>query len=279
MKMREFLGIERLDGCHYRVPVGPHLITPGNFLYGGCGLAACVEAMELESGRPIRWATAQFASYAGTKDILDITVDTVAAGRNVTQLRASARAGDREVLFVMGAAGNGSHTEGSFVEMPSVRPPLECPRRESANAVQVKGTLFEILEIRLATGRGWKELDGTPGSPTTSFWIRLPSHTKPSAATLSIYGDGVANGILQVTGRPMMGRSLDNTIRISNLVESEWILVDVRMQSYFEGFTHGQAYLWAESGELLGVASQTQTIKPRPETEGAPLWGGQRLVE
>jgi len=131
-----------------------------------------------------------------------------------------------------------------------------------------------VLEIRTATGRGWKELDGTPGSPESSFWIRIPDHLEPSAATLSVYGDSVANGVLQVTGRPMMGRSLDNTLRIADLAPTEWVLVDIRMQAYFEGFTQGEAYLWAEDGSLLAIASQTQTIKPRSDADGKPWWGG-----
>ena len=276
MDMVEFLGIETLGAGRFRVAVTNQLITPGNFLYGGCGLAACVQALELESQRPLAWATAQFTSYAGPGDILDITTELVATGKNVTQARSVARVGDREVLFTLAALGTGTESAGTFVTMPDVAQPEACPLRESPH--MVKDTLFAQLEIRLASGRGWKELDGTPGSSKSSFWIKLPRHHEPTAATLSIYGDSVANGILQVTGRPMMGRSLDNTLRIGTLVPTEWVLADIRMDAYEHGFTQGVAYLWSQDGTLLATASQTQTMKRRPETDGSPLWGGQRPV-
>jgi len=274
MDMTTFLGIEALGQRRYRVPVTNQLVTPGKFLYGGCGLAAAIQAMEIETGRPLAWATAQFASYASPGDVLELDVEIVAAGRNITQARVRATVEGREVLLAMGALGHGSHTEGIFEAMPETPAPRDCPRRESPAAVA--DTLFALLEIRLAAGRGWKDLDGTPGASRSSFWVRLPGHTSPTAATLGIVGDGVANGILEVTGRPMMGRSLDNTLRMASLVPTEWILVDIRMHAYVDGLSQGMAFLWAEDGTLLGTASQTQTIKPRPA--GEVLWGGQRPV-
>ena len=275
--MTSFLGLEQVSDRRWRVPVGEQLVTPGKFLYGGCGLALCVRAMELAVGRPLRWATGQFSAGAGPDEVLEVEVELVATGRNVTQARARAVVGDREVLLAMGALGIEGHSEGQFLEMPEARDPLDCPRREAPSAVV--GSLFGILEIRLATGRGWKELDGTKGSPDSSFWVRLPGLLEPDAAALSIFGDGVANGILQVTGRPMVGRSLDNTIRIGRLVPSEWVLVDVRMHAYEEGFTQGLAHLWAEDGTLLATASQTQTIKLLEEQEGRFHWGGRPTVD
>jgi acyl-CoA thioesterase len=275
--MTSFLGLEQTGERHWRASVDQQLITPGKLLYGGCGLAVCVRAMELAAGRPLRWATGQFSSGAGPGEVLDIEVELVAVGRNVTQARARAVVGGREVLLAMGALGLEGHSEGQFLEMPEVREPLDCPRRESPRAVA--DSLFAILEIRLATGLGWKELDGTRGSPDSSFWIRLPGLLEPDAATLSIFGDGVANGILQVTGRPMLGRSLDNTIRIGRLVPGEWVLVDVHMHAYEEGFTQGLAHLWAQDGTLLATASQTQTIKLLPEEEGRFHWGGRPPVD
>ena len=41
---RQFLGMEeRGDPLHWRLHVVPELTTPGNFLFGGCGLGAALE--------------------------------------------------------------------------------------------------------------------------------------------------------------------------------------------------------------------------------------------
>ncbi|MGH9086838.1 MAG: hypothetical protein ACRDYZ_01790 [Acidimicrobiales bacterium] len=40
------------DDLHWRLEVAPDLTTPGNFLFGGCGLAAGLVALEVAAGRP-----------------------------------------------------------------------------------------------------------------------------------------------------------------------------------------------------------------------------------
>ena len=60
-----FLGMAPVgDDLHWRLTVVPELTTPGNFLFGGCGLGAALVALERASGRPTVWATAQYLSYA-----------------------------------------------------------------------------------------------------------------------------------------------------------------------------------------------------------------------
>jgi len=275
MDMATFLGIEDLgDGRHYRVEVGNQLITPGEFLYGGSGLALCVETLEMAAGRPLVWASAQFVSYAAPGDVLDLEVEIPAHGKNVTQARVTARHGAREVVSAMASLGTGSHSEGVFVTPVEVPGPEECPRREPPWSA--KDTLFEILELRLALGRNFKEMDGTPGEPRYAVWARLPGIERPTASTLSIFGDTVANAVTQLTGVRMIGRSLDNTIRVSSLEATEWVLVDVRMDAYVNGFSQGSAYLWSEAGTLLATASQTQVVKPLPPGSEHPGWGGKR---
>ena len=51
---RHFLGMEeRGDPLHWRLEVVPEVTTPGNFLFGGCGLGAALVALET-GGRPVR---------------------------------------------------------------------------------------------------------------------------------------------------------------------------------------------------------------------------------
>lgn len=71
---REFLGMEELGGpLHWRLEVVPELTTPGNFLFGGCGLGAALVALEAAGGRPTVWATAQYLSFAPTGSVLDLS--------------------------------------------------------------------------------------------------------------------------------------------------------------------------------------------------------------
>ena len=133
MDVREFLGLTRSgDDLRWTFDVGTHLITPGQFLFGGCGLGAALVALEEATGRPTVWATAQYVSYAKTHSTVDITVEIQAVGGHLTQARAVAREGDREVLGVTAALGSNTlEVGGVWVEMPDVPAPDRCPPRRA----------------------------------------------------------------------------------------------------------------------------------------------------
>ena len=99
--MREFLGMERVDETTWRFRVTDRLITPGKFLFGGCGLAAGVVALEEASGRPTIYAAAHYLSFAPLDSEVTSKVDLAVVGHRVTQARATAtversRGADRE---------------------------------------------------------------------------------------------------------------------------------------------------------------------------------------
>jgi acyl-CoA thioesterase len=85
----------------------------------------------------------------------------------------------------------------------------------------------------------------------------VPGHFDISAATLAIFGDYVAGGLAQPLGFPVMGRSLDNTIRIVRLEPTDWVLTEIHMHALSGGFAQGTAFMWSQSGSLLATASQS----------------------
>jgi acyl-CoA thioesterase II len=262
---RTFLGITPQDiALSWTLEVTPEVSTPGNFLYGGCGLAAALVALEQASGRPTAWATAQYLSFAETGSTLDFEVTIAVSGKHVTQARALGRVRGREILSVNAALGDGDlDLEGTWVSPPEVPPPLECaPRRIPEMFGE---SVLNRVEVRVASGRMMEDVDGTPGTGSTSFWARLPGHFEPSAATLAIIGDYVASGVADPLGRSTMGRSLDNTIRVARLVPTEWILCDIHMHALARGFAQGLAHLWSEDGVLLATASQSLSVRLWPE--------------
>jgi acyl-CoA thioesterase II len=256
----EFLDIERVDETTWRFRVTDRLITPGKFLFGGCGLASGIVALEAASERPTVYAAAHYLSFAPFDSEVLVSVNLAVVGHRVTQARATARVDEREVLTVNAALGSGSLTAPNpWLVMPHVPPPAECPKRVMPR--HFERSVFDHLETRIAIGRAYSELDGTPGSPVSALWARLPSHLEPSAATLAIFGDLVAGGSSAPLGRSAMGQSLDNTIRVATLEPTEWVLVEIHMHALVGGFSQGTAYLWSENGTLLGTASQSMVSK------------------
>ena len=260
MNATDFLGLERIGDNTWRLRVTEKLITPGQFLFGGCGLAAGVAALEQHSGRPTIWATAQYLSFAPTHSEVEITTTLAVTGHHVSQARATARIGDVEILTVNAALGRGSLTAGRpWVTMPEVAPPAECEPRVMPRTFGE--SIFQHIETRIALGRRFEDVDGTPGSPHSALWARVPGHLEPSAATLAIFGDYVSSGATEPMGQRMMGRSLDNTVRIAALEPTEWVLCDIHMHALDNGFAQGTGFLFSESGTLLATASQSIQAK------------------
>lgn len=263
MDARHFLGIEPTDDpMRWRLPVTTAISTPGQFLFGGCGLAAGIVALEAAAGRPVVWATAQYLAHAPTGSMVQWEVILAAVGHHTTQARAVGHLDQREVLTVNAALGHKpvhDVDDGSWVTPPAVPAPLACPRPPK---FPFSGeSVFQRVDHRVASGRALTELDGTPGQARSASWFRVPGHLEPSAATLAILGDYVTGGMSQAAGVPTMSRSLDNTIRIITLVPTEWILSDIAIYASAGGFAHGRAHLFAEDGTMLATASQSMSVQ------------------
>jgi len=265
-----FLGMtQEGDELHWRMEVTPQLTTPGNFLFGGCGLGAALVALEAASGRPTVWAAGQYLSYALTGSDLKWEVTLAAVGGHVTQGRAVGRVDGREILTVNAALGKDDLDVGGVWEKPPVVPPPdECPPRFLPEFF--RNTIMDSVEVKTARGRSFEEMDGTPGSPDSALWARVPGHLTPSAATLAIFGDYVSGAVSQPLGRRAMGRSLDNTLRMVQLKPTEWVLCDIRIHALVGGYGQGTAFLWSQDGELLATASQSIAVRLWPGNDPVP---------
>jgi len=261
-----FLGLEPTHNpTRWFLPVTEGVSTRGRFLWGGCGLGAGIEAMERTTGRPVIWATAQYLSYAQTGSIMDIDVIVANAGRNVTQARAVGHVGDREILTVNAALGHrDAPASGMWERMPSVPPPEDCPVRFGVDVDDqgIADGMMSRLDFRLASARRADELDGNPvPDGNCAMWARMPDVLEMSGAALAILGDYVPMGLGQALGRHAGGNSLDNTLRVVDLVPTEWVLLDIQVHAIANGFGHGLVHLWARDGTLLATASQSTILR------------------
>jgi len=259
----EFLGLQpAVTPGRFTMVVTEDLMTGGRFLFGGCGLAAAVAAMEAMCGRSVVWATAQYLSFAMLGEQVELDVTVVVEGRQTTQARTVAHVGDREVLTVNAALGSRDlEATGQWQEMPVVPAPEDCPGR--APRFGAERSIMTRLDVRLAVGLGWEELEGHPRPDGRSaLWVRMPD-VEMSAGSLAVLGDYVPFGISQSLGGWWPSNSLDNTLRVVRLEPVEWVLVDVRVDGLWNGFGHGSVYLWTPDGVLLAAASQSALVRNR----------------
>ncbi|HYZ99809.1 MAG TPA: thioesterase family protein [Acidimicrobiales bacterium] len=266
MDARKWLGLQSTHNpMRWVLPVTPGISTGAPFLFGGCALGAAIAAMEETSQRPVIWATAQYLSYARPPSVLDIDVTLAARGISVTQARAVGHVADKEVLTVNAALGT-RHFDGDGVwaTPPDVRPPQECAARPPRNPGGE--SIHDRMDVRLANGRGWDELDGRPvPDGRSALWARVPDLLDlSSGASLAILGDYVPFGLGQALGQTGGGNSsLDNTLRVYRLVPTEWVLVDIRIHAVAHGLGHGVVHLWAEDRTLLATGSQSTIVRMR----------------
>jgi acyl-CoA thioesterase II len=266
MDARAFLGLEASHNpFRWTLAVTPGLTTRGGFLFGGSALGAAISAMEATTGRPCVWATAQYLSYANVGEVLDIDVTIAVHGHQITQARAVGHVGNREILTVNAALGRRPFdSSGTWEQMPAdTPPPADCPAR-----IGHDGTINDRLELRVVQGRSAEELDGTPGDGIYRMWARIPEVLDGIGATaLAVLGDFVPSGVSQSLGIEGGGNSLDNTLRVSRLVPTEWVLIDIQIHAVHNGFGHGTVKMFAESGELMAVASQSCIVRDRSNTQ------------
>jgi acyl-CoA thioesterase II len=264
-----FYGLLTDSPTQYRLPIVPTLCSGMGTLFGGCGLGACVEALEQATGRPLVWATGQYLSYARPPSVMDIAVNEVVRGHQISQARAVATVDGDEILTVNAALGHrDSPFDGEWAIMPEGPLPDTSPPREILD--RHTGSIMDRVEMRLADARSFDDLDGTPGTGRSALWVRLPGLLEISPATLAIIGDYVPFGISQSLGARAGGNSLDNTLRIARRVPTEWILADIRVHAIHGGFGHGLVHLWAEDGTLLGTASQSTIVRTWRDGPGTP---------
>lgn len=270
MDARRFLGIEPIDDLlHWRMQVRQDLATPEGFLFGGCGLGAAVAALEAATERPLICASGQFLSYASRGSIMEWEVTLAVVGHHLTHGSAVARVDGQDVMTVTATLGVAEpDVSGIWVERPPVPGPEECPARSLPE--MFKHSILESIEVRAARGRHFEEVDGVPGPPDSSLWVRLPDQRTASAATLAIIGDHIPHAASQPTGRRVMARSLDNTLRIVQLRPSEWILCDIRILAMAGGYGQGAATMWSHEGQLLATANQSFRARLSPDDAGPP---------
>ncbi|HEV3123309.1 MAG TPA: thioesterase family protein [Candidatus Dormibacteraeota bacterium] len=261
MDARGFLGLQPTsDPSRWRMPVTRGVCSSIGALFGGCGLAAGVEALEQATGRPLIWATAQFLSFASPPSVLDIRTTEIVRGHQVSQARAAVSLDGEEIVTVTAALGRRSFSSsGSWAVRPDVPPPEQCPARPLR--ADHEGTLADRVETRIAVGRHPGTFPAAPGDGRAALWLRIPE-LGAGSAVLAIAGDYVPFGISQSLGEPAGGNSLDNTVRVVHAeAASGWILADVRLHAVAHGFAHGLVHLWSQDGVLLGTAAQSAIVR------------------
>jgi acyl-CoA thioesterase II len=237
------------------------LFTPTGTLQGGGGLGAAIAAMEVVTSRPLVWATAQYLTYAAGSAPLNLDVTVEVAGQNTTQARCVLSRDGTEILTAHAALGaRKSEVEGVWCHPPEVPSPDTCEPYRYFEPEQ--GGLGALAELRLARGRQLADVGTGRGDGSSAWWIRCWKGRRFVTATdLAFLGDFMPLAFADALGAPYAGNSIDNTVRIGQPAETEWVLLSATVHQVVNGFGHGRAELWTDDGTLLCSVSQTAVMR------------------
>ncbi len=260
------------DPWHTSYELTPELSRPDGALYGGTGLAASFDAFELATGRPSLFAMVQFVSQAATGAHIEQVLEPVARGRNIDQLRLTATSGGQLLYCALGACGSprAAEIEGTGPTMPRVPDPEgRRPWFEVQAEIRAEVGTDVPPPPKMPMGGGgpgfhqvidFREVPNDLGAERVTMWARMRGRTTNTPASLAMLADIVPIAIARAGGVMGAGFSLDNTLRVANLAESEWVLVDIEGHAAHGGYGYGHAHLWTPDGVLLATASQTSKM-------------------
>jgi acyl-CoA thioesterase len=270
---RVLLGLEADpdDPTALSLVVTPSLCRVDGRFYGGAALAAALAASEVATGRGALWSTTQLVGVADLGERIRIAVETLAAGRHVDQVQVRGTVDDRVIFNAVGASATrdpqGMH--GTGPAMPRVPDPESsgpwAASRELA-AQRARGEARAALGHHLVCEqRDAPLLDPDEHRPgRLAVWTRFtgdPGKCGPmTAAGLGFVADLVPLAAARASGVEGAGTSLDNSIRIGEPVDSEWVLLDVEAHAVVGGFGHGHVHLWSPDGRLLATGTQTARL-------------------
>lgn len=226
---------------------------------GGISVGNAIDALERATGKPLIWTSAQFLSFALAGVELDLRIDLPSEGRNITQARVTGVEGDREV-FTMTAAlgGRDGHPAWTFATMPSAPPPDECEPRVHADAPD------DIVSIHTYFDERTVPSPNATSDGISLRWTRCTEVTTMSASLLAVIADFLPGASRIATGGDFGTNSLDNTLRIHDIVPTEWVLTQTHITTVRSGLFHGSMMLFAEDGTLLATANQSGIARTEP---------------
>lgn len=260
----EFLGLQGREDRpgHFTFTVAEHLCRLDGALYGGTAIAVSVATAELVSDRHAVWMTTQFVSTVGKGTEVAVHAEVLAGGRRTNQVRVTGTSPTGDVVFA--SLGATAHHRpdgfaGQFVTRPEVAGPDDVdPGVSPFRHVTSDGEPPRIGFTAAAEMRAAPVADAVPGR--VCLWVRRRDRTPITAAVAAYLADMVPMGIAQALEVMAGGISLDNTIRIGDVPETEWVLLDIRPHLVAGSYGHGVVHVWSEDGQLMATASQTASM-------------------
>jgi acyl-CoA thioesterase-2 len=262
--MDSFIELQRAEEFVYSLDIeAAHCVGPKgfSFLFGGAGMAAAVTAMEQSLDSDLVLANAQFQSFANFGNKLDIVVTPTEGGRKLRRAKAVGKVSGKTVFTVDAVLSEMAGQEArQWTAMPAnLAAPENCSAWPIVPEQDSNARLLDRLDVRLSVPEGVPTDEENGGN--LKLWIQPKEAVAMDATLISICADFLPAAVGAATQRPGGGNSLDNHVRIAQLVPTKWILCDISVHHASNGLAQGDMKLFAQDGRLLATASQTLKLR------------------
>ncbi|HKY15845.1 MAG TPA: thioesterase family protein [Microthrixaceae bacterium] len=271
----DFLGLSGdPEVGRFHFAVRNHLARLDGRLYGGTAIAVSITAAELVSQRSAVWMTTQFVATAPPDEEISVLAEVLAPGRRTNQVRVTGTNAAGDIMFAsLGATGHHSADAPSefFENLPEVAPPDESGPWVGPIAAIVKRLGLDVEMPKFPDDVGFAKVlefrepqvhqHPDPGPGRLCLWVRRRDGGPITPAIVAYIADMVPLSISDALGVIAIGISLDNSIRIGEFEDTEWVLVDLRPHLAVGDYGHGTAHVWSEGGRLLATASQSTAMR------------------
>ena len=252
--------------------ITPRLCRVDGRFYGGAALAAALTASEAVTGRDALWSSTQLVGVADLEERIRIDVEHLAAGRSADQVQVRGTIGERVIFNAVGttASPRAEGMQGVGQVMPRVAPPEECEpwgatrelavdhARDSGRPIIGHQLVCDHRDAPLLDPAERRAGRMTVWTRFTGAWQAPFAHMTP--AGVGFLADLVPLAVARACGVDGAGTSLDNSLRVGEPVDSEWVLLDVDAHVAVGGFGHGHVHVWSPDGRMLATGTQSARL-------------------
>jgi acyl-CoA thioesterase len=231
---------------------------------GGYALSLATRSMEGEAGgRSLISVTATYVNPS-TAGPVDISVETLKQGRNMTTLRATVSRDDTSLFHATGvfAEAGRSIPERDIVagDPPDLPPPNECLRMEPTEGAPFPPEFSRYVEVRLHPDDAAAFFGDYAPIPSFRGWFRLIDDEPLSTHATVMAADAFPPAIFNSRFTPGWTPTVELSVQIRNAEPTGWLAAQFTTRFVTGGMLEEDGELWDEAGRLVALSRQLALV-------------------
>jgi acyl-CoA thioesterase len=231
---------------------------------GGYLMATATRTMEAESGgRTLIAATGTYLNPA-TPGPVDIDVDVLKQGRNLTALRASLSRDGKALVYVSAIfADRVRQLEDTNLVLgspPKLPPPEECVEVEPADDAPLPPPFSDKVDLRVHPQDAGLMLGNKVTNSLMRGWFRLKDGERLDAHAVVLAADAFPPAIFNTELTVGWTPTVELTVQVRNPAPTGWLACRYGTRFVTDGMLEEDGEIWDESGDPVALSRQLALV-------------------